>query len=152
MPFYELNLVLRPLPKKELVDCLKRTANLLWKEDAVLRRLEYLGLKKLPYLARGEEERSRFSEGNYFIYHLSVPYSRLRLIRPELVLDNDLLRFSFYNTNESVLPEDYECTLEEELLPPAYRPSVQPLISDKNVLASVRRVHNIQNKKVKLIG
>lgn len=151
MPFYELNLILRPIPKKEIVECLKRTANLIWKEDGVLRRIEFLGFQKLPFEARGEEE-IRYKEGNYFLYHISLPQLKLRAIRPELKLDRDILRAMLFNANESLVPDDYECTLEEELRPPFYRESVQPLISDKNVLATARRVHNIQNQKVKLIG
>lgn len=144
--------MLRPMPRKEIVECLKRTANLIWTNDGVIRKLDFLGYKKLPFQARGGDEGARYSEANYFLYHCSLAQDSIRPLRPELKLDRDVLRATFNVANETVVPEDYECTLEEELLPPFFRPSVQPLISDKNVLTQPRRAHAIQNAKTKLIG
>lgn len=139
MPLYELNLVLKPLPKKEIVACLKRVASLLWNEDAVVRKIEYLGYNKLPFSLPGKEEGERFDEGNHFIYHTSVNQRLLNNIKPELRLDQDVIGQKFVLANESKIPSDYECTLSEELLPPSFRKSVQPLLNNKNIITSIRR-------------
>lgn len=140
------------MPKREIIDCLRRTATLIWNNDGVLQKIHFLGLKRLPFQARGVEEGVRYNEGNYFLYLLSMPQSEVPKIRPEIKLDADVLRVAMCYANESRLPEDYECTLQEELLTPFFRPSVQPLLQDKNVLTTPRRVHAIQGRKVKLIG
>lgn len=145
MPFYELALILRPMPKNEMIECLKRTAQTIWKENGVLRQIQYLGHQKLPFAARSHEEGLRYHEGSYFLYHISVPQLRLKKIKPELKLDVDIARARFHLANETALPEDYECTLEEELKPPAFRKSVQPLLENKNVRADTRRVHQLNN-------
>lgn len=127
------------MPKTEVIDCLKRAANLIWKEDGVLKKVEYLGYNKLPYKAKGIEEGETISEGSYFLYHVSVPQKSIKNLNTELKLDLDILRSTLNKANESVLPENYECTLGEELLPPFYRKSVQPLLENKNVRADVQR-------------
>ena len=139
MPFYELILVLRPMPKKEVVDCLKRAAELVWNENGVLKKIEYLGYNKLPYALPSPNEGERYNEGSYFLYHVSLRSCNLRKIRPEFKLDLDIIRSKFNLTNETQIPEDYQCTLEDELLPPAFRKSVKPLLDEKNVRADVRR-------------
>jgi small subunit ribosomal protein S6 len=138
MPFFELNLILRPMPRNEMVECLKRVAHLVWKEEGVLRQIQFLGTKKLPYAAWGTEEKQKIYEGSYFLYHLSLEPGRYQAIKPELKLDNDILISNLFKANETKLPEDYECTLEEELRPPYYRESVQPLLNTKNVRANHR--------------
>lgn len=152
MPFFELNLILRPMPKKEMVDCLRRAARLIWNEDGVLRKVEYLGTKKLPYAAWASEEGVKYHEGSYFLYYLSLPHHAFKVVKPELKLDHDILISNMFYANETRLPDDYECTLEEELRSPFYRDSVQPLLGAKNVRASPRRVWSIRPEKVKLIG
>lgn len=139
MPLYEMCLILRPMPKKEIVDCLKRTAELIWKDNGVLKKIEYLGYSKLPYEATGVEEFERYKEGNYFLYHLSMGPGKIINLRPEIKLDMDIIKAKYVIADESLVPKDYECTLDEELLPPFYRESVQPLLENKNVRAHRRR-------------
>ncbi|KRF84048.1 small ribosomal subunit protein bS6m isoform X2 [Drosophila virilis] len=78
MPSYELALVLRQLPRPELISVIKRTAEAIFDKGGIIRKFENLGTRALPF--KVEE------------------------------------------------PEDYECTLHEEMLPPAYRKDVQELI------------------------
>lgn len=127
------------MPKTEVLDCLKRAAKLIWNEDGVLKKVEFLGFNKLPYKAKGLEEGETISEGSYFVYHVSVPQRGVKNLNTELRLDLDILKSTLNKANESVLPDDYECTLGEELLPPFYRKSVQPLLQNKNVRADVHR-------------
>lgn len=111
-----------------------------------------MGTKKLPYAAWGVEENTKVHEGSYFLYHLSLKPQAYKAIKPELKLDNDILTANLFVANDTKLPEDYECTLEEELRPPFYRESVQPLLGTKNVRANVRRAWSVRDEKVKLIG
>lgn len=139
MPLYELSLVLRPMPKKEIVDCLKRCAKLVWNENGAIKKIEYLGHNKLPFAIPTQNEGEKYHEGIYFLYHISLGNIKVKKLKPELKLDLDVLNSSPNLTNESKLPKDYQCTLEEELQPPALRKSVRPLLDDKNVLMDVRR-------------
>lgn len=139
MPFYELMLVLRPMPKKEVVDCLKRAADIVWKENVVINKIEYFGFNKLPYWGRGQNEGEKSHEGSYFLYHLSMNNKTPKLLRPEFKLELDIINYTFALSDESKIPQDYECTLGEELLPPAFRKSVQPLLDEKNVRLDRRR-------------
>lgn len=139
MPLYELMLILRPMAKKEIVECLKRSANIVWKENGVLRKIDYLGFKKLPFAKFSVAEGMRYHEGSYFLYHISIGTSKMRNLKPELKLEVDLLNASVQLADESKIREDYNCTLEEELLPPAFRKSVRPLLDDKNVITDVRK-------------
>lgn len=139
MPLYELMLVLKPMPKSGVVECLKRAANIVWNENGVLRKIDYLGFNKLPFAAFSQADNCRYNEGSYFLYYMSLGSSKLRNLNPELKLEMDILNYSINLANESKIPEDYQCTLEEELLPPAFRKSVRPLLDDKNVITDIRR-------------
>lgn len=127
------------MPKKDMVACLKRVANVVWKENGVIRRIDYMGHNKLPFAKYSASEDMRYHEGSYFLYHFSLGNSKIKNLRPEFKLEVDLLNASVQLTDESKIPDDYGCTLEEELLPPVFRKSVKPLLDDKNVLAETRR-------------
>lgn len=139
MPLYELTLVLRPMAKPEIVETLKRCANLIWKGNGVIKKIDFLGCKKLPYKIPSSTENEIYHEANYFTYHVSINSERMKEIRPEYKLDIDVIISKFNLAEESTIPENYECTLEEELKPPAYRESIKPLLESKNVRADVRR-------------
>lgn len=140
MPLYELNLVLRPMPKQEIFTVLKKAASLVWNSNGVIRKIEYFGHKKLPYSipVRGTEG-ERYFEGSHFVYSVSMNNQKMKEMRPEFRLDLDIIHTKFNLVVEPKIPKNYECTLEEELLTPAYRKSVQPLLDEKNVRADVRR-------------
>lgn len=142
-------LIVRPMPKKELVDCLKRTAETIWKENGVVRKIEFLYTQKLPYAAKGPEEGNRHKEGSYFLYHISLPTLKLGVVSPEFKLDLDVVRATFNAANETALPEDYKCTLEEELQTPFFRKSVQPLLENKNVRLESHSVTRLFRKREK---
>lgn len=121
------------MPKKEIVDCLKRTAQLLWNENASLKQIDYLGHRKLPFKRRTPNEGEHYTEADFFIYHVSINQKFIHKIKPEIKLDLDIIRATWNLQNQSDLPQDYECTLQEESAPPYYRPSIQALLYNKNV-------------------
>lgn len=138
MPYYELNLLLRNLPHKEVVSCLKRSAKLVWDEYGSIAKIEYLGSNQLPHKIQTQDG-TIHNHGIYFVYHISLGAEKLRRLHPELKLDQEILRSNFFIKDQSVLPENYVCTLEEELKPPVYRESIQPLLKDRNFRPTVRR-------------
>ena len=64
---------------------------------------------------------------SFFIYHCDVPPLTIHKIHDSLRMDTDLMKV-YFAEKETKIPEDYVCTLEEELKPPALRPSIQSLI------------------------
>lgn len=131
---YDLVLVLRKMSQPNLVACMKRVANHLWDNNGVLRKIEFLGLQDLPVKVRSSVPGKPFKVGNYFIYHVEIGPQKLKRLRDTFKLDVDIVREQFYMKEENKVPEDYECTLNEELLPPSLRPSVKPLLEYKNVV------------------
>ena len=75
-----------------------------------------------------------------------MPQLKIGAILPELRLDTDFVRATYFDVGDTDLPDDYECTLEEELQTPFYRKSVQPLIGSKNVRADVRNFFTFKKK------
>ena len=131
MPTYEILFTVRRLAKPDLVSCLKRVGEVLLDNHGILRKIEYLGTKKFPYKMpkAGSKTPGLHSSGSYFLFHCDLPYSTNLMISNTLKLDHDLIRVSLHSKN-TALPEDYECTLAEEMLPPSYRKSVQNLIKE----------------------
>lgn len=138
MGFYELSLVVRRLPKKDVIDCLKRVAQVIWNQDGIIKRIDYFGYRQLPYTINSDEF-GKSHEGSYFVYQVSLGSTRLKLLRPELKLNLDLLNTSLANKNESVIPQGYECTLDEEFEIPIKRRSVRDLVKYNNVRTEPRK-------------
>lgn len=61
MVHYELALILRSIPKENLKNILKTTATIILEEGALLRQLQNLGERKLPYRMRAHQQ--WFNEG-----------------------------------------------------------------------------------------
>ena len=99
-----------------------------------MRKVEFLGCNKLhtrlPDKVNPKDFSLKAAESNFFVLHFdsSPEYSR-QLNMEKLKVDNEVVRH-LITRKESILPEDYECTLHEELKPPAYRKSVQKLIEE----------------------
>jgi small subunit ribosomal protein S6 len=130
MPSYELLFITKRLSKKDLVSCLKRTGELVLNSNGILRKIENLGTRALPYKIRTPiAGQKKYTTGNFFLYHFDVPPQKLYEIIDSLKLDNDLMKVGFTLKETKVEPE-YECTLEEELQPPSFRKSVQKLIEE----------------------
>lgn len=124
------------MPKKEIVECLKRTAESIWKENGSLKRIEYLGFKNLPYKGIKEGIDTKFKEGSLFLYTVSLNTDKRLKIKPEVKLDLDIVKATWTLTDSQTLPEDYECTLDEECRIPIERPSLKPLLKFANVRTS----------------
>lgn len=127
MPSYELSLLLRILSKPELVSTLKRTAETILDNGGVLRQFSSLGTSPLPIKMRSHNQIHK--DGTYFVMKFDAPSSALDTLRDELHRDIDLVRF-LVSKQEALDSKPFDCTLEDELQPPAYRKDVQKLIQD----------------------
>nr|CAG4646708.1 EOG090X0IQO [Macrothrix elegans] len=125
MPAYELSLIVRSLARPELISSLKRAAETVVQQGGVLRQFHFLGKNPLPN--RMKAHNVWHTEGNYFIMKFDAPSSSLEILNDELRRDIDLVRSHVVKLEE---PVKFECTLEEESKPPAYRKSVQKLIEE----------------------
>lgn len=139
-----MTIVVKPLPRNETTEVLRKVANLVWQEKGVLRKIDYLGFKKLPYATKDRGAECTAREGDYFVYHMSLPQLRYREIFPKLKLDLDILKTACYAKDDTDFHKDYQCTLEEELQIPFHRQSVQPLLDNRNVRATVRNRQTIK--------
>uniref|UniRef100_A0A6M2DKT6 Small ribosomal subunit protein bS6m n=1 Tax=Xenopsylla cheopis TaxID=163159 RepID=A0A6M2DKT6_XENCH len=136
---YELSLILRNMPRNEIFSTLKRTAESIFEKGGIIRKIDNLGARDLPYKisANGQVHR----QGNYFLMTFDSPPHAIEDLREEYSRDIDIIRKRIYKYQD--LPA-IECTLDQELLPPAYRPEVQALITQSQKVA--KHKFKINNK------
>ncbi|OWR48623.1 small ribosomal subunit protein bS6m [Danaus plexippus] len=123
MPTYELALMLRAMPKSELKTTLTRVSHAVFNRGGIIRNIENLGFRPIPYKTSAHGLVHR--EANYFIFKLDTATKAVADLREEYSRDVDIVRQRFYKVQTDEQPA---CTLEEEMLPPAYREEVQKMI------------------------
>lgn len=106
-----------------MISVLKRTAESILDKGGIIRQLQNLGSRALPY--KISEHGLVHREGTYFTINFDAAPSKIADVREELGRDIDIVRKHIFKVEE---PEKYECTLHEEMLPPAYRKDVQEMI------------------------
>lgn len=124
MPAFELSLLLKVLPRADLSSCLKRVGNLLLDKGIALQKIENLGVRDLPY--RIVNEGVSFQKANYFVYSFTARGKIFDEITDECSRDLDIIR---HNILHIMAELPYDCTLDEELKPPALRKSVLNLMA-----------------------
>lgn len=123
MPTYELALMLRAMPKPELKTTLTRISHAIFDRGGIIRNIENLGFRPMPY--KSSAHGIVHKEANYFLIKMDTATKAVMDLREEYSRDVDVIRQRIYRSQE---PADAICTLEEELLPPAYREEVQKMI------------------------
>ncbi|XP_076317518.1 mitochondrial ribosomal protein S6 isoform X2 [Tachypleus tridentatus] len=110
--------------KPEVITTLKRTGQAIFEKGGIIRKIENLGTRELPYRIRVHDH--SHTEGSYFLFKFDAPANTLTSLHDSFLRDIDIIRPSI----SKVEPVNFleECTLEEELQPPAYRNSVQKLL------------------------
>lgn len=68
-----------------------------------------------------------YNKASYFLCEFNAPPSHIAFLLDEYGRDVDLIRSRIYKKNT---PEQIECTLHEEMLPPPYRKDVQAMIAE----------------------
>lgn len=79
MPSYELSLLLRILPKQELVSTLKRTAEMILGQGGILRQFTSVGTKPLPFKMKAHNAIHR--EGQYFLLSMIIKISSKTVVK-----------------------------------------------------------------------
>ncbi|XP_046433162.1 probable 28S ribosomal protein S6, mitochondrial [Neodiprion virginianus] len=123
MPTYELAMLLRVMPKTDIVSTLKRTANTIFSTGGIIRKIDSLGFKKMPFKTSAHSLVHR--EANYFIIYFDAPPSKIFDLDEAFGRDVDVVRRRIYK-QDSEPPEP--CTLADEIKPPPYRSEVQKML------------------------
>ncbi|CAK1578386.1 unnamed protein product [Parnassius mnemosyne] len=123
MPAYELALLLRAMPKQELKSTLKRVSHAIFNRGGIIRNIENLGFRAMPYKTSAHGLVHR--EANYFVFKIDTATQAVADLKEEYSRDVDIIRQRVFKVQNDC---DHSCTLEEEMLPPAYREEVQKMI------------------------
>lgn len=102
-----------------MVSTLKRTAEAVLDKGGIIRKLENLGTRPLPH--KMSQHGLVHRTGSYFIMHFDCSTNLIADFREEYGRDIDIVRANIYKVEP---PTPIDCTLDEELLPPAYRKDV----------------------------
>lgn len=108
----------------EVVSTLKRTAHKILDNGGIIRKLENLGTRPLPY--KISEHGLVHRTGSYFVMQFDAPTPLIQEMKEEYGRDIDIVRRHIFRVD---VPEPVECTLAEEMLPPAYRKEVQQMVA-----------------------
>ncbi|XP_051006221.1 28S ribosomal protein S6, mitochondrial [Acomys russatus] len=90
MPRYELALILKAMRRPETAAALKRTIGSLMDQGAIVRNLESLGERTLPY--RISSHNLKHNRGGYFLVDFYAPSSTVENILEHLMRDIDVIR------------------------------------------------------------
>ncbi|KAG8450217.1 hypothetical protein GDO86_002745 [Hymenochirus boettgeri] len=90
MPRYELSLILKAMQRPETVATLKRTMEALMERGAVVRNLENLGERDLPY--KISKHNMRHTRAGYFLVDFYAPPTILPTMLDHLSRDIDIIR------------------------------------------------------------
>ncbi|XP_078513055.1 small ribosomal subunit protein bS6m [Lissotriton helveticus] len=90
MPRYELALILKAMQRPETAATLKRTIQALMDRGAIVRSLENLGERALPY--KISKHSMRHSRGGYFLVDFNAPPTIIPSVLDHLARDIDVIR------------------------------------------------------------
>ncbi|XP_020651939.3 small ribosomal subunit protein bS6m isoform X2 [Pogona vitticeps] len=98
MPRYELALILKVMQRPETAATLKRTVGALMEKGAVVRNLENLGERQLPY--RILKHDAHHNRGGYFLVDFESPPTVVSATLEHLERDIDIIRSTIVKHNE----------------------------------------------------
>ncbi|XP_006862612.1 PREDICTED: 28S ribosomal protein S6, mitochondrial [Chrysochloris asiatica] len=90
MPRYELALILKAMQRPETAAALKRTLEALMDRGAIVRNLENLGERALPYRISAHSQ--KHTRGGYFLVDFHAPPTIVENIMEHLSRDIDVIR------------------------------------------------------------
>ncbi|KAL4641286.1 28S ribosomal protein S6, mitochondrial [Arapaima gigas] len=100
MPRYELTLILKAMQRPETVATLKRTVETLMERGAVVRALESLGERALPY--KISKHNVRHTRGGYFLIDFYSSAKILPTLLDHLKRDVDVVRPTLLRTDKEM--------------------------------------------------
>lgn len=102
MPTYELSLILKALQRPELSAAVKRCCTNILDQGGMIRGMENLGLKLLPY--KMSCHGTRHYEGNYVLIRFDGSTNLPKLIEEPMKRDSDVIRQAVFAEREWVPP------------------------------------------------
>uniref|UniRef100_W5LUR7 Small ribosomal subunit protein bS6m n=1 Tax=Astyanax mexicanus TaxID=7994 RepID=W5LUR7_ASTMX len=108
MPRYELSLILKAMQRPETAAALRRTVETLVQRGAVVRGLENLGERRLPYKISKHDQ--RHSHGGYFLIDFHSPPTLVKDLLNQLERDVDVIRPTVLKKDPVVSPG--QCCVE----------------------------------------
>ncbi|XP_060821837.1 small ribosomal subunit protein bS6m [Bombus pascuorum] len=124
MPTYEMPLLIRIANKAQYASVLKNVANSIFETGGFIRKIENWGDKQLPYVASAHGKTN--THARHFMICFDVPPSQISKLEDDCGRNISIIRAKIYKQN--IPSQDIQCTWEEEMLPPPYRPSVLKLL------------------------
>lgn len=118
---YELSFIVKHLAKSKTLNVAKRSVDAIVNGGGYINKLESLGLTDLPHNFKGD------TKGSYFIVQFVAPTMTLPAVKTALKLDQDIVRSTVIKLKSK---KAFECTLQDELKPPVYRPEVHQMIKE----------------------
>ncbi|ODN06149.1 putative 28S ribosomal protein S6, mitochondrial [Orchesella cincta] len=125
MPAYEAILILKKMARPEVAKALKRATTNIFNNNGLLFGIENLGHRALPYGISAHGRRHK--EGSYFLIRFDSSTTTIEVLKDEFRRDIDVVRNGFVRIRPE---ENIECTLDEEMKPPAYRQDVKDMIEE----------------------
>ncbi len=136
MPTYEFSLILKHAMKRpELVAAVKRTGEEILASGGYIRNIEFLGHRNLPQKKHSGGE--VHTKGSYFVMCVDLKTQQVSAIMDFAKRDAQVLQHDLIGVKPK---EEPVCTLDEELLPPSQRPSVQAMIEIGRKRPKYRRI------------
>ena len=90
MPGYELALIMRVMKRPDVIDGVKRTIASVIERGGIVKKLENLGEKRLPYRMMAHTE--NFTRGHYFVVEFDAPPDAIPSMSEYLHRDIDVIR------------------------------------------------------------
>jgi len=138
MPTYEMTIIMRKMAHPNLVSAVKRAADEIYINGGYIRKMQSLGTRTLPNLkvAKG----SKHQEGTYLLMDIDVRAGDLVKLNDEYRRDKDIIQQFFLSKTD----EEFKCaeTLDDEMKPPAERPSIQTLIEQGRRPPRFKKIFN----------
>lgn len=104
-------------------ETIKRAATSIFNKGGNIRKLESLGFQDLPHKMSLNQQTHK--QAHYFLMTIDLPTPRMYEFKDECLRDLDIIRTRLFRIQPK---ESKPCTLEEELVPPSYRPDVKKLM------------------------
>ncbi|XP_076056664.1 mitochondrial ribosomal protein S6 [Oratosquilla oratoria] len=141
MPLYEMPLVVKSLPKAGLVSVVKRVAEMVMEHGGYVSKVENLGSRDLPYRMKAHGQ--MHTKGSYFLMHFHASPDCIESVNENCQRDVDLIRKNIFKVEH---PPEFECTLHEESLPPAYRKEVHKMMEEakKSVPINIKKKFKVE--------
>ncbi|XP_076751246.1 mitochondrial ribosomal protein S6 [Xylocopa sonorina] len=124
MPTYEMPLLLRISSKAEYLNILRNVADSIFATGGFIRKIENWGEKELPCKAVAHGKMN--THAAHFMICFDIPPREMENVQDNCRRNLSIIRSQIFKQNEP--DTEIKCTLEEEMLPPSYRPSVQKLL------------------------